>query len=53
MKANDFREHCKQVAHWVDWGKTCDQSMVGYIERRFPGVPVKCLPCGFPCGVVV
>ena len=29
MRASDFREHCKQVAHWVDWEKTVDQFMEG------------------------
>ena len=28
------------------------QAMVGYIERHFPGVPVRYLPCGFPWPVV-
>ena len=29
MIANDFREHCKQVAYWVNWEKTVDQFMAG------------------------
>ena len=27
-------------------------AMVGYIERHFPGVPVKYLPGEFPCSIV-
>lgn len=38
MKAKDFREHCKQVAHWVDWENTCDQFMAGEPDVEVKGI---------------
>jgi len=38
MKANDFREHCKQVAHWVNWEKTVDQFMGGNPDAEVRGI---------------
>ena len=38
MKANDFREHCKQVAHWVNWEKTVDQFMAGNPDAEVKGI---------------
>ncbi|MGI6207008.1 MAG: Nif3-like dinuclear metal center hexameric protein [Anaerolineae bacterium] len=40
MKANDFREHCRQVAYWVDWDKTVDQFMHGDPEAEVRGIAV-------------
>ena len=38
MKANDFREHCKQAAHWVNWEKTVDQFMAGNPDAEVRGI---------------
>ncbi len=38
MKANDFREHCMQVANWVNWDKTVDQFMAGDPEAEVRGI---------------
>ena len=38
MKAKDFREHCKQVAHWVNWDKTVDQFMAGNPDSEVQGI---------------
>ena len=38
MRARDFREHCKQVAHWVDWEKTVDQFMGGDPDAEVRGI---------------
>ncbi|NOZ22559.1 MAG: hypothetical protein GXP25_15865 [Planctomycetes bacterium] len=38
MKANDFREHCKEAAPWVNWGKTVDQFMYGNPEIEVTGI---------------
>ena len=38
MKARDFREHCKQVAHWVNWEKTVDQFMAGDPDAEVHGI---------------
>ena len=44
MKANDFREHCRQVAYWVDWDKTVDQFMHGDPEAEVRGIAVTWRP---------
>jgi putative NIF3 family GTP cyclohydrolase 1 type 2 len=38
MKASDFRKHCEQVAHWVDWSKTVDQFMHGDPDVEVRGI---------------
>ncbi len=38
MKAKDFREHCMQVAHWVNWEKTVDQFMAGDPDAEVRGI---------------
>ena len=38
MKAEDFREHCRQVAHWVNWEKTVDQFMAGDPDAEVRGI---------------
>jgi len=38
MKAKDFREHCKQVANWVNWDKTVDQFMAGNPDSEVRGI---------------
>lgn len=38
MRASDFREHCRRVAHWVDWSKTVDQFMHGDPEAEVRGI---------------
>ena len=38
MTANDFREHCRQVAHWVDWENTVDQFMHGDPDAEVRGI---------------
>jgi len=38
MKAKDFCEHCKQVAHWVNWENTVDQFMAGEPEAEVRGI---------------
>ncbi len=38
MKAKDFRGHCKQVAHWVNWEKTVDQFMDGDPDAEVQGI---------------
>ena len=38
MRARDFREHCKQVAHWVNWEKTVDQFMAGDPDAEVRGI---------------
>ena len=38
MKANGFREHCKQAAHWVDWENTVDQFMHGDPDAEVRGI---------------
>jgi putative NIF3 family GTP cyclohydrolase 1 type 2 len=38
MKAVEFRRHCEQVAHWVDWSKTVDQFMHGDPEVDVRGI---------------
>ena len=40
MKASDFREHCKQVAHWVNWEDTRDQFMCGDPDADVKGIGV-------------
>ena len=40
MKANDFREHCKRTAPWVDWSDTVDQFMAGDPEATVCGIAV-------------
>jgi len=40
MQASDFREHCRAVAHWVDWSKTCDQFMAGDSAATVQGIAV-------------
>lgn len=40
MKAKAFREHCAQVAPWVDWQKTVDQFMFGDPETEVRGIAV-------------
>ena len=40
LKASDFRAHCKTVAHWVDWSKTCDQFMAGDPGGDVKGIAV-------------
>ncbi|NPV07627.1 MAG: hypothetical protein HPY83_06650 [Anaerolineae bacterium] len=40
MKAGDFREHCRQVAHWVDWDRTVDQFMHGDPNTAVRGIAV-------------
>ena len=38
MKAKDFREHCRQVGHWVNWEKTVDQFMAGDPDAEVRGI---------------
>ena len=38
MKAKDFREHCKRVAHWVNWDNTVDQFMAGNPDSEVQGI---------------
>lgn len=38
MRAGDFLEHCRQVAHWVNWDKTVDAFMAGNPEARVHGI---------------
>ena len=38
MKASDFRERCKQMAHWVDWDNTLDQFMAGDSDAEVRGI---------------
>lgn len=38
MKAKDFREHCKHVAHWVNWENTVDQFMGGDPDAEVRGI---------------
>jgi len=40
MKARDFREHCMQVAHWVNWDNTVDQFMHGDPEAEVRGIAI-------------
>ncbi|MBN1674000.1 MAG: Nif3-like dinuclear metal center hexameric protein [Kiritimatiellae bacterium] len=40
MKAKELREHCKRVATWVNWEKTCDQFMHGDPEAEVKGIAV-------------
>ena len=38
MRAKDFREHCMQVAHWVNWEKTADHFMAGDPDAEVRGI---------------
>ena len=38
MRAKDFMEHCKQVAHWVNWDNTVDAFMAGNPEAEVRGI---------------
>ena len=38
MKAKDFLDHCKQLAHWVNWEKTVDQFMDGDPDAEVRGI---------------
>lgn len=38
MKANDFREHCRRLAHWVNWNDTNDQFMHGDPDIEVKGI---------------
>lgn len=40
MTPNDFREHCREVGHWVDWSRTCDQFMAGDPGAEVRGIAV-------------
>ena len=40
MTPNDFREHCRAVAHWVDWNNTVDQFMHGDPHAEVRGIAV-------------
>jgi len=40
MRAEDFLEHCRQVAHWVNWQKTVDAVMAGPPEAEVSGIAV-------------
>jgi len=40
MKASDFLAHCRHVAHWVNWDKTCDQFMAGDPDAEVRGIAV-------------
>ena len=40
MIANHFREHCREIAHWVDWSQTCDQFMAGDPQAEVRGIAV-------------
>ncbi|MHB0878080.1 MAG: Nif3-like dinuclear metal center hexameric protein [Anaerolineae bacterium] len=40
MTPHDFREHCRAVAHWVDWDKTVDQFMHGDPDVEVEGIAV-------------
>lgn len=40
MIANDFREHCRAVAPWVDWDNTVDQFMHGDPAAEVRGIAV-------------
>ncbi len=38
MQAKDFLEHCRQVAHWVNWDETVDAFMAGDPEAEVRGI---------------
>jgi putative NIF3 family GTP cyclohydrolase 1 type 2 len=40
MTPRDFREHCRNVAHWVDWDKTVDLFMHGDGGSEVHGIAV-------------
>ena len=40
MKAREFRDHCMNVATWVDWNNTCDQFMFGDPTSDVKGIGV-------------
>lgn len=40
MITNDFREHCRSVAAWVDWSNTVDQFMHGSPDTEVRGIAV-------------
>jgi putative NIF3 family GTP cyclohydrolase 1 type 2 len=44
VKAADFRAHCQEVAHWVDWSNTVDQFMHGDPEAEVRGIATTWLP---------
>lgn len=38
MKANEIREHFREVGHWVDWDNTCDQFLYGNPNVEVEGI---------------
>jgi putative NIF3 family GTP cyclohydrolase 1 type 2 len=38
MHARDFLEHCRRVAHWVNWDKTVDTFMAGDPDAEVRGI---------------
>lgn len=38
MQARDFLEHCRQVAHWVNWDETVDAFMAGDPDAEVRGI---------------
>ena len=38
MRARDFLDHCRQIAHWVDWEDTRDQFMAGDPDAEVRGI---------------
>lgn len=44
MKANDIREHFREVGHWVDWDNTCDQFLHGDPNIEVKGIATAWIP---------
>ena len=40
MTPRDFRDHCRSLAHWVDWDKSVDQFMHGDPDVDVKGIAV-------------
>lgn len=44
MKANEVREHFREVGHWVDWKHTCDQFLHGDANVEVKGIATAWIP---------
>ena len=44
MKANEIREHFREVGHWVDWDNTCDQFLHGDRNMEVKGIATAWIP---------
>jgi len=44
MKAKEVFEHFREIGHWVNWGRTCDEFLHGDPDREVAGIGTTWVP---------